>query len=460
MDIAAEIPKRHILTVSELTTLIKSTIESTFYDVWVEGEIYNLRVPTSGHVYFTLKDNSSQIKGVLFRSAARCLKFIPQDGMHVLCRGRITIYEFRGEYQVVVHYLEPKGVGALLIAFEQLKERLAKEGLFDDARKRSIPALPQKIGIVTSPTGAAIRDILKVIDRRFANVEILIAPASVQGERAAPEIVEAIAELNSIEDIDVIIVARGGGGMEDLWPFNEEIVARAIYHSRIPVISAVGHEIDYTIADFVSDLRAPTPSAAAEMVVKNKEDVQGYIGTLGSRLIYAKKTFLDKRRERLYALSRRVLSPEREINRYIQRLDDIENRLNLGVQRVIKDRRHHVEGLLKDIWAFNPRHPILLHRQRLEAYTGSLVKNTSHLIALKGNALQGLVAKLDSLSPLAILARGYSITRKLPSLAVVKASRDVQRGDKVDVRLHEGNIVCVVEDVSAALGKHLEGQRR
>jgi len=448
MDIAAEIPKRHILTVSDLTSLIKSTLEDTFYDVWVEGEIYNLRIHTSGHVYFTLKDNSSQIKAVLFRSSARLLKFIPQDGMHVLCRGRITIYESRGEYQIIVDYMEPKGVGALLIAFEQLKEKLAAEGLFDEARKRPIPILPKKIGIVTSPTGAAIRDILKVIDRRFANVEIIIAPASVQGERAAPEIVEAIADLNNMGDIDVLIVARGGGGIEDLWPFNEEIVARAIYNSRIPVISAIGHEIDYTIADLVADLRAPTPSAAAEMVVKNKEDIQGKIETLHSRLLYAKKTFLDKRRERLYALSHRVLSPAREINRHIQRLDDIESRLASAMGRFIKDRRHHVAGLSKDIWAFNPGHRILFHRQRLEAYINPLIKNTVHLIAIKKNLLQGLAAKLDSLSPLAILARGYSITRKLPSLAVVTSPADVQRGDMVDIRLHEGNITCIVEDTS------------
>ncbi len=403
MDSETGIPGRHILTVSELTSLIKSTLEDSFPDIWVEGEIFNFRVPSSGHIYFTLKDNTSQIKAVLFRSAGRALRFVPKDGLHILCRGRISIYEFRGEYQIIVDYMEPKGIGALLLAFEQLKERLSKEGLFDEARKRPIPVLPQKIGIVTSPTGAAIRDILKVIDRRFANVEIIIAPATVQGERAAPEIVEAIAELNHIEEMDVIIVARGGGGIEDLWPFNEEIVARAIYHSRVPVISAVGHEVDYTIADFVADLRAPTPSAAAEMVVKNKEDIQGYIGTLYSRLVYAKRTFLDKRRERLYALSRRVLSPEREINRHIQRLDEIENRLSNSIQRIVKDKK---------------------------------------------KTLQMVIARLDSLSPLSILARGYSITQKLPSLVVVKSSGDVRKGDKVDIRLHEGKIVCVVDEVS------------
>ena len=404
MDTETSINRRHILTVSELTSLIKSTLEGSFPDVWVEGEIYNLRIPSSGHVYFTIKDNSSQIRAVIFRSSARTIRFIPKDGLHVLCRGRITIYEFRGEYQLIVDYMEPKGVGALLLAFEQLKKRLSEEGLFDEARKRPIPILPQKIGIVTSPTGAAIRDILKVIERRFANVEIVIAPALVQGERAAPEIVDAIRELNNIDNIEVIILARGGGGIEDLWPFNEEIVARAIYNSNIPVISAVGHEIDYTIADFVADLRAPTPSAAAEMVVKNKEDMQGLVRALYSRLAYARGTFFEKRRERLKSIMQRVLSPEQEINRYIQRLDDLDNRITVGIKRTLRDRRLHVEGLIK---------------------------------------------LLDSLSPLSILARGYSITYKLPSCSLIKSSADVHRGDKVDIRLHEGNIICIVEDISS-----------
>ena len=448
MDSETGIPRRHILTVSEITALIKTTLEGSFPDIWIEGEICNFRVPSSGHLYFTLKDNSSQIRAVLFRSSGRALRFVPKDGLHVLCRGRVTVYEYRGEYQIIIDYMEPKGLGALLLAFEQLKERLAKEGLFDESRKRPIPAFPGKIGIVTSPTGAAIQDILKVIDRRFANVEIVIAPAAVQGERAAPEIVEAITELNDRDDIDVIIVTRGGGGIEDLWPFNEESVARAIYQSRIPVISAVGHEIDYTIADFVADLRAPTPSAAAELVVKNKEDIQGYIRTLYSRLVYAKKTFLDRKRDRLYALSQRVMSPAREINRYIQRVDDIEGRLVLGVERIIKERRRRTDSLFKEIWSFSPRHAILLYWQRLEACTGSLWKNTGHLIALKKKALHGTMARLDSLSPLSILSRGYSITSKLPGRSVVKTAADVQQGDKVDIRLHEGNIICVVEGTS------------
>lgn len=445
------IPFRQILTVSQLTSVIKSSLEDNFTDVWIEGEISNFRVPSSGHIYFTLKDNSSQIRAVLFRPSARMLKFVPKEGLHVLCRGRITVYEFRGEYQIVIEYMEPRGIGALLMAFEQLKERLSKEGLFDESRKRPIPPFPKKIGIVTSPTGAAIRDILTIIERRFASVEIVIAPASVQGERAATEIVEAIGDLNRIEGIDVIIVTRGGGGIEDLWPFNEEIVARAIFNSQIPVISAVGHEIDYTIADFVADLRAPTPSAAAEMVVKNKEDILRHLGTLYQRLLYAEQTFLGKKRERINSLSTRVFSPEREIGRYFQRLDDVEVRLRIGIKRIIKDRQHNIERLIQDISSFNPQNRIQLFKHMVDTSINSIFKNFSHIIALKKEGFHGVVARLDSLSPLAILSRGYSITYKLPERLIVKSSADVHHGNMVEVKLHDGSITCLVEEVNSKI---------
>ena len=281
----------------------------------------------------------------------------------------------------------------------------------------------------------------------------MIAPAAVQGERAAPEIVDAIGELNRIDGIDVIIVTRGGGGIEDLWPFNEEIVARAIFNSKIPVISAVGHEIDYTIADFVADLRAPTPSAAAEMVVKNKEDIQRHLVTLYQRLLYAEKTFLGNKRERINSLSTRVFSPEREIGRYFQRLDDVEVRLRNGIKRIIKDRQHNIETLIKDINSFNPQNRIQLYRHRMDTSLNSLFKNFSHILALKREGFHGVVAMLDSLSPLAILSRGYSITYKLPGQSIIKSSADVQGGDKVEVKLHDGSITCLVEDI------HTEIQR-
>ncbi len=442
------IPFRQILTVSQLTSVIKTALEDNLSDVWVEGEIFNFRVPSSGHIYFTLKDNSSQIRAVLFRPSSRMLKFVPKEGLHVLCRGRITVYEFRGEYQIVIEYMEPKGVGALLLAFEQLKERLSKEGLFDESRKRPIPPFPKKIGIVTSPTGAAIRDILTVIDRRFASVEIVIAPAAVQGEKAAPEIADAIEGLNRIDGIEVIIVTRGGGGIEDLWPFNEEIVARAIYNSGIPVISAVGHEVDYTIADFAADLRAPTPSAAAEMVVKNKEDIQRHISTLSQRLLYAETTFLGTKRERLNSLSNRVFSPQREIGRFFQRLDDMESRLINGVRRTVKDRQHNIEKLIKDISAFNPQSRMKLYKHKADTSINSIFQNMLHIIALKKKGFHSVAARLDSLSPLAILSRGYSITYRLPERSIIKSTTAVHKGDYVEAILQDGAINCRVEEVS------------
>jgi exodeoxyribonuclease VII large subunit len=284
----------HILTVTQLTEQIKSLLEGTFPDVWVEGEISNITAPQSGHVYFTLKDRQSQIKAVLFRSSQRHLKFTLQHGMQVICRGRVSVYDPRGEYQVIVEYVEPKGVGAFQKAFEELKGRLEKEGLFDRERKKSLPLLPRRIGIVTSPTGAAIRDILRVIKRRHPKMEILIYPVPVQGADAAPSIVEAIGYFNSEKNVDVVIVGRGGGSLEDLWAFNEEPVARAIFASRIPVISAVGHETDYTIADFVADLRAPTPSAAAEIVVESEAHLRDSILTLQARLVSAVRQDLDQ----------------------------------------------------------------------------------------------------------------------------------------------------------------------
>ncbi|MEK7871220.1 MAG: exodeoxyribonuclease VII large subunit, partial [Nitrospirota bacterium] len=252
--------ERKVYTVYELTLSVKSSLEEGFSDIWLEGEVSNLRIPGSGHIYLTLKDDRAQIRGVIFRSQVRSLRFLPKDGQHLLCRGHITVYEPKGEYQIIFTYIEPKGLGALQQAFEELKERLKSEGLFDEARKRPLPLYPEKIGVVTSPTGAAIRDILNIIGRRFPAVDILINPVPVQGEGAAELIAEAVNEMNLVGDIDVLIVTRGGGSIEDLWAFNEEIVARAIYNSRIPVISAIGHEIDYTISDFVADLRAPTPS--------------------------------------------------------------------------------------------------------------------------------------------------------------------------------------------------------
>ena len=399
MQMLLDIPERHLLTVSQLTDLIKTSLEESFYDIWMEGEISNLRIPTSGHIYLTLKDKASQIRAIIFKSSARNIKFELKDGIHIICHGRITVYDPRGEYQIVIDTVEPQGIGALQLAFEQLKEKLLKEGLFDAKRKRPIPLLPRKIGIITSPTGAAIRDMLNIINRRFSNVHIIINPVPVQGEGAGIEIARAIEEMNEFEDIDVLIVGRGGGSLEDLWAFNEEVVARAIYNSKIPVISAVGHEIDFTIADFVADLRAPTPSAAAELVVKNKIDLMESLSHLFSRLKNGIKTLFDAKRSALREEIRAMKDPATRINEYIQRIDDLSIRLTGGINR-------YLDGLKK----------------RIVAEAG----------------------KLNALSPLAILSRGYSIATKLPEMQIIKDVKEVQKGDEVNIRLHKGEVICVV----------------
>lgn len=398
-----ELRTPRIYSVSELTAELKALLENTFTGVWVEGEISNFKHHTSGHMYFTLKDDRGQLRAVMFRGSNRGLQFRPEDGLAVIVFGNVTIYEPRGEYQVYVEYMEPKGLGALQLAFEQLKTRLEAEGLFDPARKRPIPLLPKKIGLVTSPSGAAIRDILQIIHRRFANVQVLIFPVRVQGEGAAAEIVEGVECLNKRGDLDVLIVARGGGSIEDLWAFNEEVVARAIYASQTPVISAVGHETDFTIADFVADVRAPTPSAAAEIVISRKAELSQRVDDLFSRLVSHMRYRAERSGERLRSLERhlRLLSPLERVKRQRERLRD---------------------GAL------------------------ALQSSMSHRLALWRGDLRTAAARLDSLSPLAILARGYSVCRRLPDLSILTRAASVAEGERVEVLLHQGGLICRVEE--------------
>jgi exodeoxyribonuclease VII large subunit len=392
--------KTHILTVTQLTNRIKDLIEGAFPDIWVEGEISNLSIPQSGHAYFTLKDEHAQVRAVLFRSAQRFLKFTLQHGIQVICRGRASVYEPRGEYQLVLDYIEPKGVGALQLAFEQLKAKLEKEGLFDLNRKKPLPVLPRRIGIITSPTGAAIRDMLRVIKRRHPKMHILIYPVPVQGAEAAPAIVEALRYFNREQNADVLIVGRGGGSLEDLWAFNEEAVIRAVHASRIPVISAVGHETDYTICDFAADLRAPTPSAAAEMVVESEESFQQSIRSLEVRLLRSMKQTLQ--------LSRASLR---------------ENMRILG----------------------DPRRTLELHAQRIDELAGRLATGLNHQLQRDRALLLSLTSALDHLNPLGILSRGYSITKKLPAGAIVTDASQLNPGDLLSTRFYHGSVLSRVE---------------
>ncbi|TAL10639.1 MAG: exodeoxyribonuclease VII large subunit [Nitrospirae bacterium] len=444
-------PPRALYTVSALTALLRLHIESAFPDVWVEGEVSNLRVPTSGHAYFTLKDANSQIRAVLFRSAGRALRFALQDGMQLICRGRVTVYEPRGDYQVIVEHAEPKGVGALQLAFEQLKERLAAEGLFEQARKRPLPFLPHRIGVVTSPTGAAVRDIIQVARKRFPGIEIVLNPVAVQGEHAAGEIARAIEELNELGGFDVLIVGRGGGSLEDLWPFNEEIVARAIAASRIPVVSAVGHEIDYTIADFVADVRAPTPSAAAELVVRDRRDLLGRAKSLWERTAQAMRTDLRDRRARVEAERRGLLDPTALVARAMQRRDDLEMRLRLAQANRLGGVRAAVEALRQEVMLRSPVQRIQRGLATLPHLQLRLHQRMRTALELGRRSLQEAVGAVQALSPLAILARGYSITRRWPDLTILRAASDAAPGETVHVRLASGELLCEIRRVGEKL---------
>ena len=392
-----------VFTVSELTSRIRDLLEGEFYEIWVEGEISNLRSPRTGHLYFTLKDDRSQIRAVLFKLQRRYLKFDLEDGQQVICWGRVGVYEKRGEYQLIVDYVEPKGIGALQVAFEQLKERLASEGLFDEERKRPLPLLPRRIGIVTSPTGAVIKDMLQILRRRFENVEVLLYPVKVQGEGAAEEIAEGVTYLSERGDVDVIIVARGGGSLEDLWAFNEEVVARSIYRSRVPVISAVGHETDYTIADFVADLRAPTPSAAAELVVRRKEEL----------------------REKLSASVRRM---------------------EVAIKGAVEVKGERLKGLEGKVMAYNPVVRISSLYDEMKKKLKRLEACIEKTLEAKSSRLREQMGKLDALSPMAVLARGYSITWRLPERRIVREGKEVEVGDLVEVTLVKGGMRCGVKE--------------
>jgi len=438
---------RSIYTVSQLTSEIKTFLERQFEFLWVEGEISNLRSPSSGHLYFTLKDESAQVRAVMFRMQNRLLKFVPEDGLQVVCYGRLSVYEPRGEYQIVVDHMEPKGLGALQLAFEQLKEKLSREGLFDPAHKKPLPPLPQKIGIVTSPTGAAIRDMLQIIDRRFANVHILIYPVRVQGAEAAQEIAQAIDELGQWPHLDVIIVGRGGGSLEDLWAFNEERVARAIYRCPIPIISAVGHEIDFTIADFVADLRAPTPSAAAELVVRNKVELVQTLGSLEQRLRQSGRLTLEARRERVFHLSQRLVDPRKKIADQRLRMDDLFSRLALSGQQTFRRNSDRLRLKYESLLLLHPGKRIAEYSHRLSQLSRRLA--LAEVVGLRffRQRMEGAWGKLQSLSPLAILERGYSIARVLPSQEIIRRASQVKVEDRVSVKVSRGDFIARVEKV-------------
>jgi len=433
------------LTVSDLTGRIQGALETEFFDVWVEGEVSNLKIHPSGNWYFSLKDDAAQIRAVVFRTAARLLKFKPRDGMKVLVRGGLTLYPARGDYQLKVEVVEPLGKGALQQAFEELKERLAAEGLFDPARKRPLPMLPQRIGVITSPSGAVIQDILRVLGRRYANVSVLVYPARVQGQEAAAEIVQGLRALNRLRGLDVIIVARGGGSLEDLWPFNEERVARALAASKVPTISAVGHETDVTIADFVADRRAATPSNAAEIVVEAKEALRAKVDTLQGRLAAALDLRLTRTRARVGALTaHRVFEAERgRLRAQSRAVAELRRRAETALFRQAERARERLFRTGARLEQFRWDRQVGERRQRVEAQARRLHDLVAGRVGRGRAALGRAAGKLDSLSPLAVLSRGYALVWDGEG-RLLRSADQAAPGDALRIRLERGHLNATV----------------
>jgi exodeoxyribonuclease VII large subunit len=440
---------RRIWTVRDLVTTVRTHIEREYSDVWVEGEISNLRAHDSGHLYFTLKDLNAQIRAVMFRSQAKLLRFRPANGMLVVLRGRVTIYEDRGELQISAEYLEPKGAGALQIAFEQLKAKLEAEGLFDSTRKKPIPTLPRQIGIVTSPQAAALRDILNILRRRHHSVNVLIFPAQVQGEAAPLEVSAGIRYFNKTRSAEVIIVARGGGSVEDLAAFNHEGLARTIAASRIPVISAIGHETDFTIIDFVADLRAPTPSAAAELVIRSRQEIEDQAQAVYQRLLRAVRYRLMMARQAHTELSHhRAFGRMMDgINQRQQKLDDLSYRLERAERHILELHRRKWEVAAAAVRHYDVRRVLAGVRGQLTIGVATLGTATQKLLLRKQGQLDRLLHQIEALSPLAVLNRGYALIFE-PSGKLLRDAAQVRGGDEISARLAKGKLTALVKSTT------------
>jgi len=435
-------------TVSDLALRVKRSLDGAFDSIWVKGEVSNFRAYSSGHWYFTLKDSEAQLKGVMFSRDNRKLRFRPDDGDEVLVRGRVDVYTPRGDLQVVARHLEPLGAGQLQKAFEALKARLAAEGLFDADRKRPIPRVPRRIGIVTSEKAAALQDMLRVFESRDPTLAITLSPSRVQGEGAGREIAAALDLLGRYSDVELILCGRGGGSLEDLWAFNEEVVARAIVRCPVPVISCVGHEIDFTISDFVADLRAPTPSAAAEVAVPVRADLEAAVRARVQRLSGAVLRELARRQRRVGELRSRLITPRRRVDLAAQRLDDVRLRLARATELSITLRRQRLNAATGRLRALAPRRDLVAARARLARTEHALV--TAHAVGLRARRQRLEVARraLYALGPLQALARGYALARTMPGREVLRDSAQVSVGDAIQVRLAQGALDCRVEGVT------------
>lgn len=438
---------REIYTVTRLVREARDILQANFPMLWVEGEISNLARPPSGHVYFTLKDRHCQVRCAMFRSRNNLLVFTPEDGMHVLVRGRVSLYEGRGEFQVVIEQMEPAGEGALRLALEQLKRRLAAEGLFAGEHKKALPMLPQCIGIVTSPSGAVVRDILSVLRRRFPATPVVVYPVPVQGKGAAQRIAQVIKLADRRRDCDVLILARGGGSLEDLWAFNEEVVARAIFDCQLPIVCGVGHEIDFTVADFVADLRAPTPSAAAELVSSDQAAMMERLAATETLLTSRMRSTLSRARETVDLLARRVLHPGRRLQDLAQRIDDLSQRMNAMLRVALQTKATRLMALSGSVHQCNPLDRIGQLGSQCAYLHQRSVRAAGHFFAGLTGRLANLTRALDAVSPLATLERGYAIVTKLPEGPILRRAAQVSSGDRVSARLAHGRLICRVQEI-------------
>ena len=428
-------------SVSELNGIARSILEAELSGIWLEGEISNLAQPASGHIYFSLKDSKAQIRCAMFRNRSRFLKFRPAAGAMIRVLGKISLYEPRGDYQMIVDTMEPAGEGALQQAFEQLKEKLWKAGLFDEKNKKALPLSPTTVGIITSPTGAAIQDILQVLRRRFPLMEVVIYPVQVQGHNAAGQIVAAIQAANARKETELLMVTRGGGSLEDLWPFNEEEVALAIHDSRLPVISAIGHEIDFTIADFVADARAPTPSAAAEMISPDRENLLTDISDIRSTISTLVVTSVQNNKSEVDTLQKRLerCSPQALLERQTQTLDELEGRLMRHMERLLEFSGQRILVTRNALLGHHPGHQITLGREKLTHQTRHLLKQIQESLIIRRNGTKNLAAELALLNPENVLGRGYAIVSRETSGQIVSNAAELRKGEKIRIRFRDSS---------------------
>jgi len=438
MHYEQQMPARDIYSITRLNREVRAVLEGSFPPVWVQGEISNLAKPSSGHLYFSLKDKHSQVRCAMFRNRNQVLKFSPENGMEVIAQAGISLYEGRGEFQLIINQLEPAGIGALQQAFEQLKARLQLEGLFDDKYKKPVPFFPSRIGVITSPTGAAVRDILHVLQRRYPRAGIIVYPVPVQGDGSAARIREAIITATDRNECDVLILARGGGSLEDLWSFNDEGVVRAIYESTLPVVTGIGHETDFTISDFVADKRAPTPSAAAELVSPDQIKLQENLNKYQKQLAASIKRRLQKYSDHLQRCKKQLPNPVKKLQSISQFVDDASLRMARTIKSSINHKRSGLFRLRAELNQFNPIQRLALHRQQCRYLDEQLYSLTLHKLRSSKSSLEKAASSLHAISPLATLERGYSIVTEPGSDRILKNITELETGKKIEVRMARG----------------------